>query len=251
MVADARAAWAFLTRLPGGRHPADGAAFARSIWWFGPVGLVVGVVPAAVWWLAHPFWWSTPVAVLAVAAGMAATGAIHEDGLADTLDGLGGGRDREHRLEIMRDSRVGTFGVLGLGLVVIGEVASLAPLGREVGALALIVAFGLGRSVASHVVRFVPPARADGLGASAGGGRRAVEPVAAAAAIAVFGVSGVIMVLTALAVGFGISTWALRRIGGATGDVAGAAGRLAQTAVLYVAAGREVPLAPWLESLAT
>ncbi len=93
--------------------------------------LVVGLIGAVVYVLAHraglPAW---PAAALSVAATLFATGCLHEDGLADTADGFGGGKTREQKLDIMRDSRIGTYGVCALALSLLIRVSALASLLR-------------------------------------------------------------------------------------------------------------------------
>src|SRR5271154_843632 len=108
----------FLTRLPLPRHtPIGGVAVGQSVWAFPVAGVVVGLIGALVYAIAHrlglPPW---PAAGLAVAATIAATGCLHEDGLADTADGFGGGDTTERKLDIMRDRRVGASGVCALPL---------------------------------------------------------------------------------------------------------------------------------------
>src|SRR5204862_794236 len=96
--------------------PADGA-IAASGWAFPLVGAGVGAIAALTFLVAELLGCgSAPAALLAVAAGLAVTGAFHEDGLADTADGFGGGKSREEKLAIMRDSRHGSFGVIALVL---------------------------------------------------------------------------------------------------------------------------------------
>src|SRR5271167_906470 len=139
----------FLTRLPfAPATPVDGAATARAAWAFPVAGILIGLIGAAIYALAHklglPAW---PSAALSVAATLAATGCLHEDGLADTADGFGGGKTRERKLEIMRDSRIGTYGVCALVLSLLLRVSALASL-ADPGAVAwaLIGAHGAGRA---------------------------------------------------------------------------------------------------------
>ena len=120
----------FCTRLPLFRTtPIAGGAIAKAAWAFPVAGFVVGVIGAVVYALAHriglPAW---PAAALAVAATMLVTGCLHEDGLADTADGFGGGDDREQKLAIMRDSRIGVYGVCALTISLVFRVAALASL---------------------------------------------------------------------------------------------------------------------------
>ena len=117
LIADLRIGISLCTRLPVGPSAeiAEGDV-ARASWTFPIAGLLVGIVAALVYWIAiranaAPF----PAAAVTLAATLLLTGAMHEDGLADTADGLGG-RTREQKLEIMRDSRIGTFGACALAI---------------------------------------------------------------------------------------------------------------------------------------
>ena len=112
---------------------------------------------------------SWPAALLSVLAGIALTGALHEDGLADTADGFFGGRDREEKLAILRDSRQGTYGVLAIVLGVLLRAAALAGIGDVIHAgLALIAAHAASRAALPAVMTALTPARPDGFGAGAG-----------------------------------------------------------------------------------
>src|SRR5262252_3311070 len=125
-----KASLAFSTRLPVVRGSETANAVANAAWAFPVTGLVVGLIGALVYVLAHrfglPAW---PAAALAVAATLLVTGALHEDGLADTVDGFGGGATREQKLDIMRDSRIGAYGVCALMLSLVMRVSVLASLG--------------------------------------------------------------------------------------------------------------------------
>ena len=123
---------AFCTRLPlVGATPIAGSTIAKAAWAFPIAGLVVGIVGAVVYALAHragvPAW---PAAALAVAATLLATGCLHEDGLADTADGFGGGKTREQKLDIMRDSRIGVYGVCALIMSLLLRVGAAGELAR-------------------------------------------------------------------------------------------------------------------------
>jgi len=147
----------FLTRLPtprlGGFQPDWVTRAAR---YFPLVGQLVGAIAALAWLGAVQLWPPAVAATLAVAAGLLTTGALHEDGLADTADGLFGGATPARRIEIMKDSRIGTYGVLAL-IVVLGlKVASLASLAPAAAAWTLIAAHGLGRVAAVTAMRFSP-----------------------------------------------------------------------------------------------
>src|SRR5574343_1168687 len=136
----------FFTRLPVPDwvgHSA--AALNRSARYFPAVGMLVGGIGALVYLGALQLW-PQPVAVLlSMAATIYATGAFHEDGLADTVDGLGGGWDKLRILEIMKDSRVGSYGVIAMGLALVGKFALLTALDRATVPLALLAAHVLSR----------------------------------------------------------------------------------------------------------
>ena len=147
----------FLTRLPVPTlRDFQPEWTARSARYFPLVGALVGLVSAGVFIVASEFWSGTLSALLAVVAGGLMTGAFHEDGLADTFDGLGGGQTRERRLEIMKDSRIGTFGALGLGLTLAVKVAALGQLPAWSGALAIVAAHAAARAAAVIAMRVSP-----------------------------------------------------------------------------------------------
>jgi len=136
----------FFTRLP---VPAwvghSAAALNRSARYFPAVGLIVGGIGALVY-LAALQLWPQPVAVLlSMAATIYATGAFHEDGLADTVDGLGGGWDKLRILEIMKDSRVGSYGVIAMVLALLGKFALLSALDTKLLPVVLIAGHALSR----------------------------------------------------------------------------------------------------------
>ncbi len=184
-------------------------------------------------------------AVLAVAVAALATGAFHEDGLADTFDGLGGGWTPERRLEIMRDSRIGSYGGTALMLALIARVACLAALvergGLAAGVGAMLAAAVLSRPIALLPLALLPPARPDGASALVGRPSRTITALSIvfalliAIALAVFArtpVSGVVSGLAlALAATWLLTRWSARAIGGQTGDVAGACQQLAEIAI--------------------
>jgi adenosylcobinamide-GDP ribazoletransferase len=147
----------FLTRIP----TPSLAGFqedwiTRSARYFPLVGQVVGCLSAAVLLLAGQIWNGWIAATLAIAVGVALTGAFHEDGLADTADGLGGGQTVERRLEIMKDSRVGTFGVVALVLALALKVLALGDMQGIGAAWALLAAHGLARAAAVVAMRLTP-----------------------------------------------------------------------------------------------
>ncbi len=235
----ARQALAFLTRLPGGAHPEGDAELGRSVPWFPLIGAAVGGLVGAAYWALHGPLGPTLAAVVAVAVGVAITGAFHEDGLADTADGLGG-FGAERRLEIMRDSRVGTFGSLALILSTLIRVTALADLGPTDGWLALVSAHTIGRTMATVVMIGTEPAAPTGLGSgyTATVPRSAVVAVAAVVtALALAGGPAPTAGLVTAAVGAAaVAIVAHRAFGGTTGDVLGAAEQVGEMAVLVAAA---------------
>jgi len=230
----------FLTRLPVpfGRVVASGD-LAASVAVFPLVGALVGVCAALAYTLA--FWLgltSFLAAVLAVATLALVTGGLHEDGLADLADGLGGGRTREDRLRIMRDPRLGVFGAIALGVVILLRVGALANLALPITVAASLVAAGaFSRALVPPAMRLWPTARAEGLGAAAG--RPAGVAVGAglllAAGIA-FGLlpwpAALAAALASSAAGLATAWLANRQLGGLTGDVLGAVQQLAEVAFL-------------------
>src|SRR5579875_2043895 len=166
------AACRFLTRLPlgGARGEAVPPILADTVWAFPLVGLVVGLIGGIAYAIASAL--ALPAlaaALIAIAATVLVTGGLHEDGLADTADGFGGGATREDKLAIMRDSRTGAYGVLalifslGLRTVAVADIAA-----RWHVLAALVAAHALSRGVMPVAMRWLDPAREDGLGASAG-----------------------------------------------------------------------------------
>ena len=234
-----RHAWAFLTRLPGGAHPADERALGMSVPWFPVVGAVIGLVIGMVWLGLNELVSSLTSATIAVMVGVMITGAFHEDGLADTADSLGG-YTPERRLEIMKDSRVGTFGVLALVFSVLVRVVALAALEPVEGVVALVMAHAVGRSIATIVMASSPAASAIGLGQSytAHLPKPAVWAISAviAGCSVVGGPAGVVGYGLALVGALMIVSLARRAYGGTTGDVLGAIEQVGEMAVLSAAA---------------
>ncbi len=179
-----KASIVFCTRLPLLRAtPIAGSAIAKAAWAFPIAGVVVGVIGAVVYVLAHKFglpaW---PAAALAVAATMLVTGCLHEDGLADAADGFGGGQTREQKLEIMHDSRIGVYGVCALTMSLLLRVGALASLPSAHAVVwALIASHAAARAAMPALMLVLPPARSDGLAFDAG--RPPGEAVAGAAVI--------------------------------------------------------------------
>lgn len=231
----------FLTRLPVPAGIDQGRGrLARAARYFPLVGLLIGGISACVLLVASAALPASVAAGLAIGAGVLITGALHEDGLADTADGLGGGRTPARVLEIMRDSRTGAYGAVALVFSVGLRWAALAGLAPGAGALALVIAHGVGRAMMVPALAFASYARADGLASEAGTVRAGDAGIALLIALLV-ALTGGGAGLIALAVGAAGAVWMLamlvRRIGGYTGDGLGALEQAAETAALVTLAG--------------
>lgn len=237
MIAALRTAVEFLTRIPVGASANARPGLDRAGAWFPLVGALVGAVGLAVWWVADALAGPLVAAVAAVLATVIVTGALHEDGLADTADGLWGGSTRERRLEIMRDSRLGTYGALALAGDLLLRVALLATAGSAFTDVArvLLAAHVVGRAAPLVLAAWLPVARVDGQGRRLGR-LRAGDAVVAAVTVLVVAVlatgwwAPVVLAAAAVPV-LGLRRAARRRIGGVTGDVLGAGVALTNLAV--------------------
>ncbi|MFM7345544.1 MAG: adenosylcobinamide-GDP ribazoletransferase [Tagaea sp.] len=236
-----RLALAFLTRLPV-RLPeflseVPLAAAARAFPFAGVTVACVGALGFTIAWIVGlP---PTIAGLIAVAAMTAFTGALHEDGLADFADSLGA-RDPAKRLAIMRDSRIGTFGVLALIFAVALRAGALAYVADPIEALFLLLAAAAGsRACVVHAMHALPMARADGLAATAGrpGQARMLDTLAIGAAFLLFlgPVGAVAAALAAGAATLWVERLARRHVGGQTGDVLGAVQQIAEIAILCAA----------------
>ncbi|MDE3027465.1 MAG: adenosylcobinamide-GDP ribazoletransferase [Paracoccaceae bacterium] len=224
---EARLALMLLTRLPMGQI-ANPPTLAAAVWAYPLAGVAVGAVIGGVYsgavWLGLL---ASVASVLAVTAGVVATGGMHEDGLADLADGFGGGQTRARKLEIMRDSRVGSYGVIALVLALALRLTLLAAMvGGWRTIFALIGLAAMSRAVLPVLMLTLPQARAEGLGANAAAqvSRGAVFAAAGiGCALALVGIPGAIAVIVVIAVaGAAMAMLAMRQIGGMTGDVFGA-----------------------------
>ena len=171
LITDFTTSLAFCTRLPLVHSALSrGGGIARASWAFPLVGAVVGAFGALVYWLADGLYLDPILSgILAVAATLLITGALHEDGLADTADGFGASASRERKLDIMRDSEIGTYGTSALILSFMLRTGALVSLAEpRLVALALIAAHAGARATLPVFMRRVPNARRDGLSADAG-----------------------------------------------------------------------------------
>jgi adenosylcobinamide-GDP ribazoletransferase len=234
-----RSALGFLT-VVGGAAPPDPRAPA----WFGPVGGALGLAVGGAWWVADELWPPLVAALLAVAVDAALTGMLHFDGLADSADGLLPPLDRGRRLQVMATPDVGAFGVMVVTLVVLARVAALAAL--EPDPLLIAGLWTASRAAMALALALLPYARVAGGAASGfreGSAKPALAALVAGCAIVVWAFDGDwgpgVLVAAASLAGFGaVVAFAWRRLGGYTGDVLGAAGLVAETVGLLVAAAR-------------
>ena len=241
LLAEITACLAFYTRLPVTVRDSAGGSFAQAQWAAPVAGLAVALCGAGVFWLADALGLPPPLAaLLAVAATMLASGALHEDGLSDTLDGFGGGRTRERKLEIMRDSRIGSYGAAALIFSILlraGALAAIAAPGQV--ALALIAAHMSARALMPLFMHMVPPARSDGLAAGIGTVPRPTAVIAlmlGGAALLPLGLGAAVIVAILLVL------WTVflkrlteRQVGGQTGDVLGTLEQGSEILMLLVA----------------
>lgn len=209
--------------------------------WFPVVGAAVGAFAGAVRLVLDPSLGAPAATVLAVAALVLVTGALHLDGLADCADALGARGDRARRLAVMREPQVGAFAVLALVLWLLVLVTALSGLARSDALRTLVVAGALGRWGALLHARLAPPARGDGLGAAFAVGRAPFALAAVAAGAVALSLESPGRAAAAIAatvlVSLAVSAWARRSLGGRTGDTLGAAVSLSEAAVCVLLLG--------------
>lgn len=195
------------------------------------VGIGIGLVSGLVLLIATELWNETIAAMLAVATSIALTGALHEDGFADTFDGFGGGFTVEKRLAIMKDSRIGTYGALALGLNVALRIAALAALTPWEGAAALIAAHAAARAAPAWVMtRLNYSGDVSAMKVAYAESRPRIDELQLGLIFVLLAILPLTLI-SASAVAFGmllgaasatlLALWARRLIGGYTGDVLG------------------------------
>ena len=236
---DILVAASLLTRLPLPRLP-DRAfeASARATWAYPLAGVITGSAAALVGYLLLLTGLPAHVAAgMVVAVLMIATGAMHEDGLADVADGFWGGYTADRRLEIMKDSQIGTFGVLALVIVTGLRWAAYATIMQH-NLLAVIAVATLSRATLPALMLALPNARQTGLSQSVG--RPHIRSVGCSAVLGLFvsfTLVGLPALAMALAVGiaaFVMGTIARSKIGGQTGDVLGATQQMSEISALLI-----------------
>jgi len=233
----------FLTRLP---VPLNEETQARPLatvaWSFPVVGLFIGGLAGLALTIGfqlglHPL----VCGLFAIGAQILVTGALHEDGVADVADGFGGAREIADKLRIMRDSMLGSYGVLALIFSITIRAGALASMATPTTAvLALIAAAAVSRAMVVALMNQMEMARTDGLASGAGKptgeGMMVALGLAAVSAFLLLGAAGWVVLAVAAVAAFGVGMLAKRQIGGVTGDVLGAVQQVTEAAVLLAAA---------------
>jgi adenosylcobinamide-GDP ribazoletransferase len=240
----------FLTRIPvpvtiGERD------IAASVAWFPVVGGLIGLISGAIYLAAAQIWPWLIAAILAVGSSIAITGAFHEDGLGDTADAFGAASTGRDPQPVLKDPRMGAFGVIALALDIGLRVACVAALTPRAGALALIGAHSLARGVSAAAVVSAPSA-GPGLGSSYAALAPRWRGIVAAIiglliATVCLGIAGPIAMLMSALLAIALRVWAERALGGVSGDVLGAIEQLAEittmlTATALIGGGLRLPL---------
>jgi adenosylcobinamide-GDP ribazoletransferase len=224
-----RSAVMFFTRVPVpssvNHDPAD---LQRAAAWFPLVGWLVGAVAAGVWWAAAQVWPPVVASGLSLVATLLLTGAFHEDGFADVCDGFGGGYTKERVLEIMRDSRVGAFGAIGVVMMLGLKWQTVASLPVALGAVVLLAGHALSRAAAVSLMAVLPYVREEAgkakpLATELSGGRLLTALACGLAPLALLPARCAWAVVALAGVWWVLSRWFKLRIGGYTGDCLGAA----------------------------
>jgi adenosylcobinamide-GDP ribazoletransferase len=244
-IRDVTLATTLLTRIPvpipAAAAPSEMARAQRAFPVVGAIiGLIIGLIDRSLLAMGIP---SLAAAALTLGAGGALTGALHEDGLADVADGFGGGRGRAAKLAIMRDSRIGTYGMLALLVGFSARLSALANLPVSLVIPALIVAHTLGRAVIPALAANMPFARDDGLGKSAGRPELSSVIIALLLAIVIALLclppkEALLAMLFSVIAAAAVAALAWRQIGGVTGDVFGATEQVVEAAVLITLAAQ-------------
>jgi len=233
-VGDLRRAVAFLTTFGGAATPAPGAVV-----WFGPVGAVVGLLVGLAWDLGASWWSPAAVAGVVVSVDLALTGLLHVDGLADSGDGLLAPMERQRRLDAMRDPAIGAFGVAVVVAVLLARFGSFASVRPAPFVVAGI--WAASRTCMAVGLTSLPSARPGGLTQAFRGANQwsaAAVGGAVALGLAGFGAGGIgiVSVAATLVGAAAVLALGMRRLGGVTGDVLGAAGIVGETVGLLTLA---------------
>jgi len=231
------AAFQYFTRLPMPAWVGHSAAQLQgTARYFSLVGVLVGGAGALTFWTTSLILPAPLPAILSTAVTILLTGALHEDGLADTFDGLGGGATRERALEIMKDPRIGTFGVIALVLTLLIKIAALNALPVPIAPFALIAGHAFSRACAisllfvSNYVGTPEQSRARPVARTMSNGEFFVATVIGVVPMLGCGIYGIVAGLFAVPVWLTLARWFIRRLGGFTGDTLGATQQLTEIA---------------------
>jgi len=233
-----RLAASFLTILPiASKTPASPEDQAAAFGWFPLVGFLIGAAASLEDWAASFVCGPALRAMLIVMTIAIVTGGVHLDGLADTADALGAGRDRVRALAIMRDSRIGSFGAIALVFVISLKVIALAGAAGPRRYAAIYAAPGIGRWAMTGIAYGLNYLRENGAGTpllkrGAARNLRVATIIAVIAMIPLIGLRAPRACIAAVIVTIALRAFYRRWLGGITGDLIGAAGELAETAVL-------------------
>ncbi len=235
---EVRLALGFLTILPvlpAGRAP--DATVARSFTWFPLVGFAIGTLLCLEDLALQAIFGATLRSMIVILSLTVLTGAVHLDALADTADALGAGGDRTRALEIMRDSRIGSYGAMALIFALLFKVAALASLSGSIRHIGLFIAPGLARWAMVAVSERLNYLRDDGAGATllsrdANRGIAAATLVTGAALLPFLAARTLCAAALAVVLVLALRWFYRRWLGGVTGDVIGACGELVEVAVL-------------------
>jgi len=245
-IADLARSVAFLSRIPVPDRffLGQSGSFSRAVRAFPLAGVLIALVPALVLYTLSQTGDALVTSLIALSLMVLLTGALHEDGLADAADGLGGGRDREHALAIMKDSRIGSYGVVAMLLSFSLRAASLAALARfdsSLAAVSMLAAACLSRSVMIWHWSALPPARTNGVAVAIGAPERGSRNLA----LLIGGVMGLIFIashlgipvaifaiLVCAAAGQFFTAFVRRKLGGHTGDTIGATQQVSEIVLL-------------------
>lgn len=241
----------FLTRIPvpGVSRLSESEArigLGRAIAWFPLIGALVGAITAGTLLLAEQLWSRLVAVLIALIVEARLTGAFHEDAVADFCDGVGGGRDPAHARQIMKDSRIGTYGALGLTLSVALRAALIYTLSPVVAVLAIIGSATFGRLLAVIVMATTPvaPVAAGGLAKDVTANIRrrdvAFAVITSSPGLAPFAMSTPIAAVATFAAAALFLIWfrrlVMKKVGGTTGDCIGFSAYVGQLLLLLAAA---------------
>ena len=227
----------FLTRIPVGKRPPEPTA---AIPWFPIVGAIVGAAVAAVCVGIGMILPSFLAATMAVTTGLVVTGALHEDGLADTADACGGAHTQPQALRILDDPTLGTYGVAALTISIVTRIGSIASLEGWTALAVVAAAHALGRTSAVMLLAITPAVRSEGLGHEVRRSRARIPLFAVVIGLAATGILigfwALPATILALLGTVTTSQLATHKIGGSSGDVAGAAEQVTEILILLLGA---------------